>query len=223
MLRQAQCVWFVSLTILVTPACFAGTATDWEGDIFAADTPGGFVFGAKPGRQDGYDGQSPIDFTSRPGVYIQLYRANGATWTGPTGFYYEDYESPIPPGGSKTWPDIYLWSYNYTPIHGNRAGTSLTRQRTAPVGWWGKLVLDYWPADLNWTGATEWWFRLYGGAGGYGVPALPCPITDDPFNPDNVTRLHLEVYTTPEPSSLAGIGLALAGLVPAGFVQRRRR
>ena len=218
MFRIVDKALFIVVLASLSAACPAGTADNWRGDIYPAEGGLGFGFGAQPGWQDGYDGQTPLDVQNIAGVLMLLYRSG---WGGPTGFYHDDYESPIPPGGSKTWWDIRLWAHNCAPQLGDRVGTGFVRLTTSPIGWWGKLVLDYWPAYLNWTGPTEWWFRLYGGAGGYGVPALPCPITDDPFNPDNVTRLHLEVYTTPEPSCLAGIGLALGGV--AGVVRRRRR
>ena len=81
-------------------------------------------------------------------------------------------------------------------------------------------MLDYSPGYLNWTGATEWWFALQRDAA---PGTLPVPITDDPYNPDNVTRMHLTVYTypIPEPSCLAALGLALTG-VGIGVVRRRR-
>ena len=91
----------------------------------------------------------------------------------------------------------------------------------APVGYWGQLVLDYVPAHLNWTGDRVWFFPLWT-TSGYNVPALPCPITDDPFNLDNVTRMHLTVYTynpIPEPCSLVALALGLAGV---GWRLRRR-
>ena len=207
--------------ILMAAQCMAArSATDWWCDIGPFESGiGGFSFGAKPGCQDGYDGQILVDI-SGAGIYMQLFRDNGPAWTGPTGFFYEDFESPIAPGGSRTWWDIRLWSHNYTPQMGNRVGTTLVKNHLAPQGWWGKLVLDYAPAHLNWTGATEWWFPL-GVLGGYTVPALPVPITGDPWNPDNVTRLHLEVYTIPEPPSLAALGFALAG-VGIGVARRRK-
>jgi len=181
---------------------------------------GQFSFGTYPGAVDGYDeGYPTLDWTQAEKVYLALQRVNGANWTGPTGFYAGDPETPIPAGGSKTWRDIYLWSYNYTPRLGNRVAAGCTWNVKPPAGYAGVLTIDYVPAHLNWTGPFEFIIDLTKTTGFY----LPCPITDDPFNPDNVTRLHLEVYSypIPEPSSLAAIGLALAG-VGIGVVRRRR-
>jgi len=200
--------------------CLAGTSTQWLGSI----RPGlhfSFEFGAWPGFQDGYDGFPPVDVMARAGVYVHVLRTNGPSWSGPTGLYGADVESPIPAGGSHTWWDICLWSYNYAPQLGDRVGTFHVNDVPAPVGYWGQLVLDYVPAHLNWTGDTEWFFPLWI-TSGYNVPALPCPITDDPFNLDNVTRMHLTVYTynpIPEPCSLAVLALGLAGV---GWRMRRR-
>ncbi len=201
------------------PASIAGSPTDWLGSF----DPGGFFFGARPGYQDGYDGLPVFTTWDRAGAFMLLYRTNGPDWSGPSGLYGEDRESPIPDGGSHTWWDIRLWAYNYTPPYGNgdRVGTDYVNDVPAPVGYWGQLVLDYVPAHLNWTGETQWYFPLWSN-GGYGVPALPCPITDDPFSPDNVTRMHLTVYTynpVPEPSSLLAL---VAGLAGVGWRLRRR-
>jgi hypothetical protein len=89
-----------------------------------------------------------------------------------------------------------------------------------PAGWWGHLALDYVPADLNWEGPWDWWFAMSSTLQRY---TLPVPITDDPWNPDNVTRMHLTVYSypIPEPSSFAALGFALAG-VGIGVARRRR-
>ena len=215
--------WTMALALTCCASVPAGaSATQWLAKIDPGEqgAQGSFGFGVWPGFQDGWDGLPPADVTTSPGIYLNLFKVNGPSWSGPTGFYSSDRESPIPTGGSKTWSEIRLWSYNYTPPLGDRVRTSLLRAYPAPTGYWAQLVLDYVPASLNWTGPREWWFPLWQTAG-YGASPLPCPVTDDPFNPDNVTRMHLTVYTIPEPCSLAGIGLALAGL--AGALRRRRK
>ena len=53
-------------------------------------------------------------------------------------------------------------------------------------------------------------------AAGDGI-MLPVPVTTDPTNPLNVTRMHLTVYAPPipEPSGLAGLGMGVVGAVAA--------
>jgi hypothetical protein len=213
----------IALTLICTAsACFGGSATDWTSIMYTSELQGQFSFGTYPGAVDGYDDGMPVlDWTQRQMVYLELYRANGPNWAGPTGFYAADPEAPIPDGGSKTWWDIYLWSYNYTPPLGDRVGVANMSGTTQypPAGYTGILTLDYVPAHLNWTGPYQFFWDLTKHQGFY----LPVPITDDPYNPDNVTRMHLTVYSfpIPEPSSLAALAFAFAG-VGIGFVRRRR-
>ncbi len=201
-----------------SPAICEPSPTHWSGMI-GPSTQFHCGFGVAPGFQDGYDGLPPFDVMARAGVYMQHYRTNGPSWSGPTGFYDDDRESPIPAGGSHTWWDIRLWAYNTTLPLGDRTEASYTwGAYIPPAGYTGILSIDYVPPSINWTGPWEFVIDLTKSKGFY----LPCPITDDPFNPENVTRMHLTVYTynpVPEPSSLLALVVGLTGV---GWRLRRR-
>ena len=204
--------------ILVPAATSVASAEYWVGGLcVGVDIAGGGTwFGAQPGWQDGYDGQSPVNISGFSGILFAHYR----TWGGSGAFYHIDLESPIPAGGSKTWPDIWLWSQSYTPVFGNCVRVAYEHEPAAPTGYWARLFLDYVPDSLGWTGPWQFDFPLDHSTDGF---YLPVPITDNPYDPMQVTRMHLTVYTTPipEPSSLLALGGGLGAV--GGLVLRRRR
>lgn len=173
--------------------------------------------GVDPGCADGYDGQQPLDVTTIPSDYpnLFLYREHGPAWAGPTGFYGGDYESPIPAGGSKTWWDLYLWtgSASHSPTTSVRM---LADGPRPPSGYWARLVLDYVPTSLGWTGPMEFTAPLYGTSSFL----LPVPVVSDGLEG---TRMHLTVYTTPipEPSGMMALGMGALGVL-APILRRRR-
>ncbi len=69
------------------------------------------------GATDGYDADLDVlaYIGDGPG-FAGVYHVNDvAGWTGPTGFYYNDYRAPLAPDESKTWAPIYVWaSESYT-------------------------------------------------------------------------------------------------------------
>lgn len=211
----------LGVAVIATPVCYAAS-TDWNVHFVTEYVAGGLVAGITPHAVDGYDGQPTFDITTiQYGVPMLLYRQNGAAWSGPTGFYGGDYMPPIPSGTSKTWSDIRLWTPNSIIDIGGRAWIGMYSLNPPPQGYWGQLVLDYVPASLNWTGPTEYWFSLHPGPSGFypDIGLFPVPITSNPYDPMQVTRMHLTVYA-PEPSCLAAI---LAGVMGIGAATRGRR
>ena len=172
------------------------------------------AIGAAPGSQDGWDGQVPYNYTGKVGMTALHYRVHGDSWGGETGFYYKDYESPIPAGGSKTWWNIYVWAQNFTPP-GNRFFMLIgSPVYIPPNGYMSHIVLDYIPEYLNWTGPTEFDVDLHNG----GYFDIPIPTVTNPLDG---MRMHITVTAPiPEPSSLAALGL---GLVPVIWRLRNKR
>ena len=207
---------FVSIMFLIlgTYAYGDGDPTRWHVSL---QSSGETWVGAEPGCLDGYDGEIPFDVGAIPSQYLNLYlyRQEGLGWTGPTGFYGGDFESPISPGGSKTWWDLYLWTGNpsFSP---SAYVTILPDGPLPPAGYWASLVLDHVPAPLNWTGPMEYVVSLDQRS----ILLLPVPQVSDGLQG---TRMHLTVYApdVPEPSSLSFLCLALAG-AGIGVVRRRR-
>ncbi len=167
------------------------------------------------GTEDGYDGQWQGLF-DWPGLYVALYRNSGPAWSGPTGFYTEDGESPIPWGASKTWWGFCLWAQNYTPP-GHTVTVLNDYEPNAgldpPHGYIGQIVIDQVPEGVNWTGPMEYWFDMTVRGNTF---LMPIATVTDPLQG---TRFHLTVYT-PEPCSLLAL---CAGIGAMGAVMRKRR
>lgn len=204
----------VALALLVAGTAWSSADDWWE-------VVGGIGTGSRPGAADGYDGQAPFSIHAFSGTLILLYRQTGPSWSGPTGFYGEDFGSPIPWGDSKTWHDIYLWAQNPSVPTGGLDPVVCTPQRPAPDGYRAELVLDYVPESLDWTGPMVFPFDLHRTDGFW----LPLPTLDHAPDPtvegDKLVRMHITVHAVPEPSSLAALcfGLIAAG---AGAQLRRR-
>jgi len=220
-LRKHLLVFALVLAISICPVQCLSSQSNWRMSIDLNLPIGGYwwgvsaIVGASPSSVDGYDGQQPYDPTVRSGTgcATMLYRENGPSWSGPTGFYYMDLTSPIPSGGSYTWDNIYLWAQNYNVQGGVGQLSIMPDYPEAPSYYNFQLVLDYVPEYMNWTGPTVYEFRI--GA----LLNVPIPTVTNPL--DGV-RMHLTVYAgpIPEPTTL----LPLAGAALAfGALWRRRR
>ena len=207
-------VAIVALSLILKP-CIA-SETDWLLYLNTWGINGNHVrVGAHPGAVDGYDGQAssnPVD----TGPVLLLHRDKGPGWTGDTGFYSTDFESPIPSVASKTWWDLCLWttSSSYLTIENRASFSAITDGALPPETYWCELVLDYVPDGLNWSGPWSFTWQLNDGLSA----TLPVPTVSDGLLG---TRMHLTVYTTPipEPSSLLALGSGVLGL----WGLRRRR
>ena len=210
---RAMVLSTLALAILVGPLapCHGGTFSNWAKYLIAASDWHASIagIGVYPGAHEGYDGfPLVVPPPSSAAIYVLLHRQTGPGWTGPTGFYASDPEPPIPTGGSHTWWDIYAWAQNYTPDPPDRFVLAIdsSPDRYPPAGFTGHLVLDQVPESANWTGPMDYWLDLSVRS----EITLPLAIVTDPLQG---TRTHLTVYAPiPEPSSLAGLGFALAGV-----------
>lgn len=209
-----------ALVVLPCGPCAAGSPDSWDTGFGLVQL--GALIGIAPWASD--DGPTtgeplPIGPASR-GVFALLYREQGAHWMLPTGFYGEDFRrTPVPPGGSKTWWDFYLWAQNWTLDPPGQVQVRTNYEDATdrpPDGYVGQLVLDYVPPECNWTGPTEFWLDLTRNNNLITLPAIT--VTD----PLQGTRFHLTVYAPiPEPSGLLALGACLAALVAAAVKRRR--
>ena len=217
MFRHLTIVFTVLFLVSGHAPAGAGTADFWR--TFIAPTHDYIVaptwIGAQPWCQDGYDEQLLVNVGGGSGIALLHYRQEGPGWSGPEGFYLEDYESPIPAGASHTWSNIYLWAQDYA-VPGGTADIRFGLEFPyPPPGYTAHLVLDYVPESLEWTGQTDFWLDLTQGS----VITLPVLEVSDGLQG---TRMHLTVYApVPEPSSLIALAGGLAGL--GGLTLRRRR
>ena len=213
MLTSRTC--FSILAALLCAPCAHSDASWWA---VLMGTPYGSAAGAAigvwPGSADGYDRQPKADTAGLVGVALLHYRQTGEHWTGPTGFFGTDYESPIPVGGGKTWPDVYLWSQEYVPP-GNVAEVLIGPDFSLPPRTYRlRLVIDYVPPELAWSGPMEFDLPL---TRSHRI-ILPVPVVDEGLQG---TRMHITVYDTiPEPSTLALLAFGAAAI---GFRSRRAR
>ena len=133
---------------------------------------------------------------------LLAWRATGSDWNGQTGFYERVFDSSVPQTSSETWADLFFWSQGTVRLPGACVSVAFTPEMGgAPADYWARIVLDYVPDDLNWGGPMEFAVNLRGQ-----TAVLPVPWTDNPYDPTQVTRMHVTVFT-PEPSCV----VALAG------------
>ena len=221
-------VFIVLITMVFTISPASAEWIDWEAFFDAWYPPHGdiefrgFEFGAGDMYDDGWDSGGEIwtdssYYLQYQEAFLRFYKINGIDWDGPTGYYYWMFMSPIMPGESKTWSDLYLWSHDYTPPEGNRIQIYIRPQDEPwrpPDGYTLQLVLDYVPASANWDGPMEYMFDINAPELFY----LPIIETDDPLSG---TKLHFTVTApVPEPSSIVTLTF---GLLPIGIAEIRRR
>ena len=213
MFRRLIAIAALLLLMLTHNSASAGDANLWWTMIgpWGGNGIAGIDIGAQPGYYDGYDGQYPVDRLYGEGIALLFHKQAADGW--PEGFYYKDFESPIPAGGSHTWSDIYLWGKDYA-APGNLVEI-LFGPEYPPPGYTALLELDYVPEYLNYSGPTRFWLDL----SWYDSVILPVAEVEDGLQG---TRMHITVYAPPipEPSSLLALAGGVLGL--AGLTRRRR-
>lgn len=210
--------------LLVLVLSLLQVAAAWGSADYWLENVGAVEIGARPGHSDGYDGQSAATSSylqAYHGVLSALYRQTGQSWSGDTGFYWSDLESPIPWGGNKTWFDIYRWAQNPTSPVGDLVPMLCGAEWAPPIGYTATLFLDYVPASLNYTGPTEFSFDMQSGHT-FPIPTPTLDFVPDPaVDGDSLTRMHITVYAPVcEPSSLLTLG---GGILAVGVPWLRRR
>ena len=112
-------------------------------------------FGVVPDASDGSDIHDMSSGTPyQTSVNLAPYHVNGPDWSKLTGFYVEDWKSPIDWGTSKTWSSIYLWIQGISAPD-NKMKIFFSSYDSAPPGYTAKLTLDYVPESLGWIGPME--------------------------------------------------------------------
>lgn len=170
----------------------------------------GFAARTAPGATDENPGGTGVVISPQEvGIFTVQHRASG--------FFASEVKAPIPPGGNKTWSNIYLWAQNYDVGPAARVPFEVwifNEFPPFPTGYTAHLVLDYLPAETQWTGPMDWWLDL----NVYNEVTMPIATVTNPL--DGV-RMHITVYApVPEPGSLVAL---LAGLTGLGGVALRRR
>ena len=216
----------VFVLVLLTVALFAcGAVSDdlnWFLIIGEYRFSGGSSYGTSPLATEDYDSGFDIvaaSISSGALVLFYQYKVNGDNWSGPTGWVTVNFVSPIVPGESYTWDNIYLWC---TPRWGGNGPIKITSwiptdpRIIPPSDWSYRLYLDYVPAGIVYNGPYEWDLMdmLYSNRKYVEFPAFVSTTGLDGY------RFHITVTAIPEPTTL----LPLAGAaITAGVIWRRRQ